>query len=137
MALIVDADAEQLLIDYLYGALPALGFPVPVASRIERLGSDPSKRPAESVVLVRTGGPRRDFVTDQPQITVDSRARLESRAVQLANACRALLNDLPGQVLAGHPVYSVQEFSGPTNQPTDQDPVRYSQSFSIALRSAA
>lgn len=133
--MIIDPDVEQLLIDYVYGALPGLGFSVPVASRIERLGSDPSKRPAESVVIVRTGGPRRDLITDQPQITVDCRARLESRAVALSNSVRALLNDLVGLDLAGHPVYSCQEYSGPTNQPTDQDPVRYSQSFSLAVRS--
>jgi hypothetical protein len=135
--MIVDADAEQLLIDYLAARLPGIGFNVPVASRIERLGTDPLKRPSESVVLARVGGPRRDFFTDQPQIAVDSRARTETRAVLLSNACRALLNDLPGTELAGHPVYTVQEFSGPTNQPTDVDPIRYSQSFSIAIRSFA
>lgn len=130
--MIIDVDTEDLLITYL---MANIGFSIPIATRIERLGSDPNQRPPESIVLVRTGGPRRDFVTDQPSIAVDVRAKTETRAVTIINAVRALLNDLPGLEIAGHAVYSCQEFSGPTNQPTDVDPIRYSQSFSIAIRS--
>ena len=129
MPLLVDPDVEALLISYLAAALPAHGIPgVPVSDR-------PPQSGAESVVLYRTGGVRRDLVSDQAQITVDVRAALGSRAVEILLRVRALLNDLWGFAIDGFAVYDVTELSGPYVSPTEQDPIRYSQSFLVVVRS--
>jgi hypothetical protein len=129
---ITDTDVEQLLITYL---MANIGFSIPIATRIERLTVG-DKRPPESIVLVRTGGPRRDQFTDQPTIAVDVRAPTETRAVAISNRVRALINDLQDSLLGGVQVYTVDEFSGPANAPDEPiDPVKYGQVFSIAVRS--
>lgn len=126
--MILDPDAEALLIGYLAEQLPATGFDVPVSDRTPQTG-------IESVTLYRTGGVRRDLVTDQAQITVDVRAASGSRAVAILQMTRALLNDLWSRTLEGFQVYQVVELSGPYSNPTDIDMIRYSQSFIVALRS--
>ena len=63
--MIVDPDSEQLLIDYLAERLPPLGVDWPVGDRAP-IG------PTSYIVLIRTGGARRDLVTDQAQITIDT-----------------------------------------------------------------
>lgn len=133
MTIITDADVEGLLIDYL---MANIGFSIPIATSIERLTTG-TKRPAESVVVVRTGGVRRDFLTDEPTIAVDVRAPTETRAVIIANRVRSLINDLQDRELGGHQVYGVAEFSALVNQPSPPlDPVKYASVFSIALRSS-
>lgn len=128
MSIIIDAPIETLLVGYLRAVLPPFGYTMPVGTRV------PNPRPTESVTLFRTGGPRRDMVTDQAQITVEVRAGLERRAEVIANTTRALINQLDGQTLDGHVVYQVQELSGPANLPDPVSGVRYSQSFLIAIR---
>lgn len=130
MALLVDPDVEGLLISYLSTALPENGMSVPVSDRPPQTG-------VESVVLYRTGGVRRDLVSDQAQITVDARAARGSRAVEILQLVRALLNDLWGKQINGFAVYDVNELSGPYVSPTEQDPIRYSQSFLVVVRSKA
>jgi hypothetical protein len=127
--MLVDPDVESLLIDYLTTALPAHGLPnVPVSDRPPQTG-------VESVVLYRTGGVRRDLVSDQAQITIDVRAALGSRAVEIIQLVRALLNDLWGFAIDGFAVYDVNELSGPYVSQTEKDPIRYSQSFLVVVRS--
>lgn len=127
--MIVDPDIEALLIDYLTAELAERGVTVPVAGRFPQTGTT-------SITLVRTGGTRRDLVTDQAQITIDVRAQRDSECVQIIQLCRALLLDLwGGAKLAGHPVYQVAELSGPYSNPTTSDLNRYSQSFLVAVRS--
>jgi hypothetical protein len=126
--MIVDPDVEQLVIDYLATELPNHGITAPVGDRTPQQGTT-------SVVVIRTGGTRRDLVTDQAQITIDVRAPINSECVQIINWARALMLDLWGCQLAGHPVYQVTELSGPYSNPTSTDLVRYSQSFLVAVRS--
>ena len=124
----IDPDAEQLIIDYLATELAANGFPdVVVGDKFPQAG-------VESVTVIRTGGARRDLVTDQPQISIDVRAGRNSRAVEIINVARALLNDLWGRTLDGFPVYRVSELSGPYSNPAEPDYCRYSQNFLLAIR---
>lgn len=127
--MIIDPDVESLLINYLAGELPRYGIDAPVADRTPQQGKT-------SVVLIRTGGTRRDLVTDNAQITVDVRATTNSECVHIINHVRALLLDLWSRRLDQHQVYDVGELSGPYSNPTSTDLVRYSQSFLVAVRSS-
>lgn len=126
--MIIFGDAEQLIIDYLGEQLPLHGEDVPVADRV------PDGK--ESVTVIRTGGVRRDLVTDQAQITVDVRSYTNADCVRILGLVRGLLGDLAGQYRGGHAFYSVQELSGPYSNPTTTDLNRYSQSFLVAVRAA-
>lgn len=127
---ILDGDIEQILVDALPTLLAARGFTgVAVATKI---------RGADSVTLFRTGGPRGSLVSDVPQVTFDTRAATEGRASAIALMTRALVLSLKGDVLAGHQVYDVGEFTGPANLP---DPnftgARYRWNAFIHIRSHA
>jgi hypothetical protein len=126
--MLIDPDAEKLLIDFLATALPDNGFPdVEVSDRYPQAK-------VESVTVIRTGGARRDIVTDQPQISIDVRAARNSRAVEIINVVRALINDLWGTALDGFMIYNVDELSGPYSNPAEPDWCRYSQNFILAIR---
>jgi len=128
--MIVDPDVEQLIIDYLDSRLPEFGIDWPIADRVP-LGAN------DYIVVIRTGGVRRDLVTDQAQISIDIVSVDNSSVMHAANTVRALMNDLWGGVrLGGHPVYTVRELSGPYSNPTRTDLFRYSQSFLVAIRAA-
>lgn len=127
--MIIDPDAEQLIVDYLTEQLPLYGFTdIPVSDRVPAVG-------VESVTVIRTGGARRDLVTDQPQISIDVRAGYNSRAVAIINMVRTLLNDLWSRSLDGFMIYDVNELSGPYSNPVEPDFCRYSQNFMMAIRS--
>lgn len=122
--LVTFPDAVALLVDYLDASITE-----PVGHRI------PNPRPTTFVTVRRTGGPKRNLVTDQPQITVESWAASDEDACDLAQEVRAWLNALPGEVLDGVAVYRVEELSGPADLPDPvSDQPRFSQSFSVALR---
>lgn len=129
--MIVDPDAEQLIIDYLDTEIRNYGVPpgVPVADR-------PPQDAPSYLVVRRTGGTRRDLVTDAAQMTIDSVSVDNSDALLLLRLVRGLLNDAWGKVLSGHAIYSVGELSGPYQNPTDNDPHRYTQTFLIAIRAS-
>lgn len=134
MELVVMADAELLFGDYLrVGLAGLLGRAIAVGTRLANLPA----RPAESVLLFRTGGPARTLVSDGPQLTLETRAPLESKAWELMSYGHALMLAagrlgviLPG----GHQVHSVIEFAGPANLP---DPVtnspRYTATYSAHI----
>lgn len=129
--MIIDADAEALIITYLDEEIRKYEVPpeVPVADRPPQSGDT-------FVVVARTGGVRRDLVTDQAQITIDVVAGRNTDALLLIRLIRALLNDVWGKSLQGHAIYSVAELSGPYQNPTENDPNRYTQTFLIAIRAA-
>lgn len=97
----------------------------------------PNPRPDNFVLVFRTGGPKRNLVTDQPQITVESWGTTKSEAHDTAQEARAWLNALQGQVRDGVQVYRVEEAAGPgwLPDPVSEKP-RYTQSFTVALRGA-
>jgi hypothetical protein len=135
--MIIDPDAEQLIIDFIDTEIRKYGVPanVPVGDRPPQVGEDAGGVPT-FVVITRTGGTRRDLVTDMAQMTIDVVSVTNSDALLVLRLIRALLNDLWGKVLAGHAIYSVSELSGPYQNPTDNDPHRYSQTFLIAIRAS-
>lgn len=124
MEVITFPDATALLIDHLDSQIVE-----PVHHKI------PNPRPTTFVTLRRTGGVKRNLVTDEPQITAECWALTDEAAHDLAQEVRGVLNALPGTTLDGVDVYRVDELSGPADLP---DPVsgeaRYTQSFSVALR---
>lgn len=117
-------DAIETVIDYL-GPL----VDEPVRSTV------PNPRPDAFYTVTRTGGPRRNLVTDEPQITVESWAQSDAEAQDMAQIARAYLGAAVGAVVNGAQVYRVDELSGPGNlpDPLSEQP-RYSQSFAIAIR---
>lgn len=128
--LVVSPDAEQIFIDYLRGGLLDQGFNVPVAGKVIA--------GAESLTVFATGGPgRQTHRSSSKQLTVDSRAALESRAGGIARMVDALMFAASGQVLAGHQIYSVISFADPGNlpDPNAQSSARYRQSFEIHIES--
>jgi hypothetical protein len=129
--MIIDPDVEHLLIDHLNTVLPEHGVTIPVADRVP---AGDGLTPA--ITLIRTGGTRRDLVTDEAQISIDVRAGDNVTAVTALNLIRALLNDLWSRTVGGHQVYTVRELSGPYSNPTVSEFARYSQSFLVAVRAA-
>jgi hypothetical protein len=110
---VIFPDVVDLAVDYVKAGLVARGVAAPVGARTPSSGI-----PAAGFVLLRRlGGPRRDIVTDQPQLGVECWADTEHRAQTLAQLVRALLFALRGGTLGGHPVYRVQEFAGPAALP--------------------
>lgn len=121
---IVFPDAVAVCCTYLNGVLLE-----PVVSKV------PNPRPTAFFTVTRTGGPKRNLVTDAAQITVESWGATDETAHDMAQAARAYLNAMVGQTVNGAPVYRVDELSGPARlpDPLSEQP-RYSQSFEIAVR---
>lgn len=98
----------------------------------------PNPRPERLVVVQRTGGPRRNLVTDAPTLVIEAWAPTEAEAHDISQIARALVVALAGAVIAGIAIYRVDELSGPQNLP---DPLsatpRYSFTVALALRGAA
>jgi len=128
--LIVDPDIEDLYIAYLMEKFASRGESFPIGTKV------PADGAAESIVLMRTGGTRKTLVSDEPTLTVESRAATETRASWIARTAGALIRASDGLVLNGHQVYEVGNAGYLVNLP---DPLtegpRYTESFSIHLRS--
>lgn len=128
--MVVSPDAEQIFIDYLRDGLLQQGFPVPVAGKVVS--------GAESVTVYATGGPgRQTHRSSSKQLTVDTRAALDTRAGGIARMVDALMFAAAGVVLAGHQIYSVASFADPANLPDPNalSSARYRQSFEIHIES--
>lgn len=104
--LIVFPDAAALVADHLRSELTV------------HVGSDvPNPRPTEFVTVQRGGGVRHTLVTDAAQLLFEAWAARAEDAMDLIQLVRAHVAALPGQVLAGTPVYRVDEAAGPANLP--------------------
>lgn len=97
-------DIEDLLSTHLGGVLG-----VPVGTRAASV--------APFLRVLRTGGPPATRVTDSPQVTVEAYHRLESGAIALLERARLWMANLPGAVLDGFLVKSVEVIGGPANLP--------------------
>ena len=132
METIVFPDVEDLLQQYLTVQLPLAGFDVPVHVKI------PDPRPDSFVTIPRVGGVRRNMVVDTATISVDCWGMTPQPALQLAQVTRGLIHGLIDQQLGDYPVYRVDEFAGPGNNP---DPVsyhsRYTATYSVFIRGRA
>lgn len=131
--LIVFPDVVSVVKSALDARLAELGVTgVPVVEKV------PAEHPARFVRLVRTGGASVWPVVDRAMITVEAWATSDKAADALAQAVRAVIKAMRGTVVAGIPVYTVVEFSGPANVP---DPVsrrpRFTWTVEIGLRGSA
>lgn len=132
MPAVLFADAALLLVAHLRSELTSRGVGVAVGTRV------PNPRPASLVRVERTGGPRLNLVTDGAQISVECWAPTEKAAHDLAQLCRAVVNDARGRAFSGVAVYRVTEFSGPQLEPdADSEHPRYRQTFQLSTRGAA
>lgn len=129
MEAILFPDAEAVAIEWLRQDLVDHGTPMVVADTV------PDPRKPAFVTVRRTGGPRRDLVTDMPSLTFDCWAEKASEASALANLVRALVGAWRGRSADGTTVYRVDEFAGPSKLP---DPAskqsRYTFTASVAMR---
>jgi len=127
--IVVFPDAVAAVIGYLSAELTARSNAAPVYSRV------PTTRPATFVRVIRTGGPRRNLVVDDAQITVEAWATTDQAAHDLAQLCRGILLAAPGDAAL---VRDVQELGGPALQPDpDSETPRYVFSHVVSLRGAA
>lgn len=129
---IVFPDLEAILVDHIADELDVFGDTASVSVTV------PSVRPSRFVTIRRTGGPRRDLVTDTVQVTVEAWAQTGSGALALAQLVRGIINALPGQTISGVAVYRVQEASGPGLLPDpSSNQMRYSYTTAIDARGSA
>jgi hypothetical protein len=126
--LIIGAEIEQLLADYLPAQLAANGFDVPVSTK---------QRAAEGVTLYLTGGTDQlTLVSDEPQVTFDCRAPSESRAAAMCLMVRAVVLAMYGIRLGGHQVYTPRGVAYPANLPDpNYSGARYRWTARIHIRS--
>ena len=82
-------DIEEVVIDHLnhVAALGATAYP-----------DVPRKRPADFVVVERTGGPRGEGGTFEPMLDIQCWAETRSRAAQLALRVEDAIGELPASV---------------------------------------
>ena len=122
-------DAEELAVAYLTDELDRRRPGVHVATRT------PTSREPEMVKVTRTGGLRRDMVTDTPQLTFECWAASDSDAYDLARLVRALIWALPGRGTHGRYVRHVDEIGGPTYfEDPDTTSPRYQLTVELSTR---
>lgn len=123
---ILFADVEALVTDFLTEVLDVtVSSEVPPTQTLDD----------EHLQVFRTGGPRRNLVTDEPQLSIEARAATPKAAHDLAQLARAHLHALVGTTLDGLAVYRVDELSGPQAlpDPNSAQP-RYVFTVTVALR---
>lgn len=121
--------ADTIIVLAVRAALAARGDTATVASIV------PNPRPDRLITVHRTGGPRRDHVTDNPLLTVQCWAPADTDAHDLAQIARAVIGALRGTSSLGVAVYAVHELSGPALFPEPNSALpRYTFTVQVALR---
>lgn len=122
-------DAEAAIITHVRDQLAALGTPVPVSGRV------PNPVPARHVRIVRTGGLRRDLITDRARLTFECRDSSGAPgAVELARLVRAIVTNAPGY-MGGAWVDVAAEVGGPAFSPDpDTGTARYLLTVELHMR---
>lgn len=111
---------------FLRGVLPGVRF-------VTVVPDDP--RPDRFVRAIRTGGFRRDRVTDVARITYECWNTNKAQAERDAQTLRVALDSLPGATLAGAKVHRVNEVAAPSDSPDAQTGhPRYVMSFELHMR---
>ena len=123
---IVFPDVEALVVEGLSDALTARGRNAYVSTRT------PNPRQPDMVRVSRTGGARRDLVTDQPMVTVECWGEDGPAASELARLCRALVWSWGGSMVAGEWVRAVREVGGVVSFP-DPDTALPRYQFTVQL----
>lgn len=129
MEVIVFPDAEGVAVSWLAADLATYGSDAPVSSTV------PNPRPPEFVTVHRSGGPRRDLITDAASLTFECWSDKPSGAAELAQLVRGIVASWQGRYADGVTAYRVQEFAGPQMLP---DPAskqsRYTFTATVELR---
>lgn len=122
-------DAEAAVITHVRDQLIALGAPTPVSGRV------PNPVPTRHVRVVRTGGLRRDLVTDRARLTFECRDSAgEPGAIELARLVRAIVTHAPGY-MGGVWVDVAAEVGGPASSPDpDTGTARYLLTVELHMR---
>lgn len=105
------ADATATCIRFLAAHLPTYGETCPIIKVV------PKERPARFVQVFRTGGPRRNLVVDDAQLTISCWALTDQDAATLAALVRGLLLAIKSDVINGVTFYKVEELGGPVDLP--------------------
>lgn len=99
----------------------------------------PTTRPKRFIRTVRTGGFRRDTITDVARITFECWATSSTAAERDAQTVRDLFSRASGTVLsnseARFKIHRVEEIAGPADSPDpDTDSPRYTLTLEVHLR---
>lgn len=121
-------NVERLLAQGLQAFLADHGHTMPVGGR------KPEPLPHTYILLWVSGGGRRDQVTDQPLIIVETWSTTDEQACAMADLVRAYINGLEGDTLGGHPIYAVSEAARPANLPDSTGRSRYTATYQLDLR---
>lgn len=120
-------DVEALLVPYLTGRLTARGRAARVATKI------PNPRPARLVKVTRTGGVRRNVVTDAPTVMVECWDVDDVAAADLARIVRAEVHALADDAVPG--VAYRSDVGGLANWPDhDSENSRYTFTVELLVR---
>lgn len=130
MEVIVFPDAEDVAVTWLTADLATYGCDAPVSASV------PTPRPSEFVTVQRTGGPKRDLVTDAASLTFECWSdEKPSSAAELAQLVRGIVGSWQGRYRDGITVYRVQEFAGPQLLPDPHSKQsRYTFTATVELR---
>lgn len=111
--IVVFPDARTAVIDRIKAEAPSFGYTgLTVASMV------PNPRPTGRFVTVdRTGGPRRDLVVEEAQLTIDAWGTSDIDAYDLAQVVRGIVGSLAGRSYGGVTFYRVDELAGPQHLP--------------------
>lgn len=122
-------DAEALGVAYLRHELGSRSDTAHIATRI------PKSRPQRLIRITRTGGVRRDEITDEPHLTFECWDTSSEKASDLARMARALMWALPNTEPFGHMVRNVDELGGPVYfEDPDTDLPRYQFTVTLNVR---
>jgi hypothetical protein len=98
----------------------------------------PNPRVGTFLVVRRVGGVTETIVSDAASLAVEAWDETDAAAHDLCALARAWILALPGEVLAGTPVYRVDEIAGPANLPDPlSDHHRWTFTVAVHLRGTA
>lgn len=120
-------DVEAALVPYLTGRLTARQLPARVATKI------PGQRPTRLVKVTRTGGVRRNLVTDAPTVMFECWDVDDVAAAELGRVVRAEVQALADDAITG--VAYRSEVGGLANWPDpDSENARYVFTVELLVR---
>lgn len=95
----------------------------------------PDTRPPRFVRTIRTGGYRRDIITDVARLTFECWAETKIEAERDAQQVRVVADSMRGQKYDGIKVHQVDEIAGPDDNPDpDSSTPRYTLTLEFHLR---
>lgn len=128
--LVVFPDVVVATLAALTDRLPELGY-----TGVSAVGWIPKPRPARFVRVLRVGGVADGLVVDDALVVVEAWAGSAYESSALAQACRAVVHGMAGQVIDGVTVYTVTESGGLANLPDpESDQSRHTFTVEVSCR---